>query len=292
VSQPRISAFASLANGNAQPSRVIQGPKTLQARTSHYIAVDSVHDELAVPNPFAQAILFFRGGASGNEAPIRVIQGPKTLLNAVDNVAVDPVHRELVTASFPTDSILVFRSDANGDVEPIRILHGPKTQLDRPIRVEVDPVNNLMAVMTDHALLVFNRTDSGDTAPKWIISGPKTGLGTRYGTRDLKLFPEGKKIVAGASFRPPRGAGQRVARSAETNGEEEGFFRGAGQRFIGVWKYGDNGDIAPWAVLNATPITKIPGDRLALNPEGGDLMVGGTGQVSVYHLPEIFQRID
>jgi len=284
VSQPRISAYASLANGNAQPTRVIQGPKTLQARTSHYIAVDAVHDELAVPNPFAQAILTFRGGAMGNEAPIRVIQGPKTLLSAVDNVAVDPVHRELITASFPADSILVYRSDANGDVEPIRILRGPKTQLDRPIRVEIDPINNLIAVMNDHALLVFNRTDSGDVAPKWIIEGPKTGIGTRNGTRDLKLFPDGKKIIAGASFRPPRGS-----RSGEANAEDEqGFFR-AGERFIGVWKYGDTGDVSPWAVLNYSTITKIPGSRMALNPEGADLIIGGDGRVSVYHLPEIFR---
>lgn len=34
-----------------------------------------------------------------------------------------------------------------------------------------------------------------------------------------------------------------------------------------VWKYGDKGDIAPWAVLTATPITKLPGRRLVLNPE-------------------------
>ncbi len=280
MSQPRISVYASLANGNAVPTRVIQGAKTLQARTSHYIAVDAVHDELAVPNPFAQAILFFRGGASGNETPIRIIQGPKTMLNATDNVAVDPVHREVFTASFPNDSILVFRGDASGDVEPIRILHGPNTKLDRPIRVEVDPVNNVMAVVTDHAILVFNRTDNGDAAPKWIISGSKTGVGTRFGTRDVKLFPEGKKLIAGASI-----GGRSVERT-----EEEG--RRGGQRFIGVWKYGDNGDVAPWAILNVTPITKIPGTRLALNSEGGDLMVGGDGQVSVYHLPEIFQRRD
>jgi hypothetical protein len=259
---------------------VIQGAKTLQARTSHYIAVDTVHDELAVPNPFAQAILFFHGGANGNEAPIRIIQGPKTLLNAADNVAVDPVHREVFTASFASDSILVFRGDASGDVEPIRILHGPNTKLDRPIRVEVDPVNNIMAVVTDRAILVFNRTDTGDAAPKWIISGSKTGLGTRFGTRDVKLFPEGKKIIAGASI-----GGRAVERT-----EDEG--RRGGQRFIGVWKYGDNGDIAPWAILNATPITKLPGIRLALNPEGGDLIVGGDGQVSVYHLPEIFRTRD
>jgi hypothetical protein len=260
---------------------VIQGAKTLQARTSHYIAVDSVHDELAVPNPFAQAILVFRGGAIGDEAPLRVIQGPKTLLSSVDNIAVDPAHRELFTASFVNDSILVFRGDASGDVDPVRILRGPKTQLDRPIRVEVDPINNLIAVMNDHALLVFNRTDTGDVAPKWIISGPKTGLGTRNGTRDLKLFPEGKKIIAGGSFR-------RSGRGPSGE-DEQGFFR-AGERFIGVWKYGDTGDVSPWAALNYSPVTKIPGDRMALNPEGGDLIVGGDGRVSVYHLPEIFNR--
>lgn len=265
---------------------MIQGAKTLQARTSHYIAVDSIHDELAVPNPFAQAILFLRGGANGNESPLRIIQGPKTLLNAPDNVAVDPVHREVFTASYPTDSILVFRGDVGGDVEPIRILHGPNTKLDRPIRVEVDAANNLLAVVNDSAIMIFNRTDNGDVAPKWIISGPKTGLGTRYGTRDVKLFPEGKKIIAGAAIRA-RGE----ARGAQTSGEGgEGRF--GGPRFIGVWKYGDNGDVAPWAVLNATPTTKIPGSRLAINPEGGDLVVGGDGQVSVYHLPEIFQRTD
>ncbi len=35
---------------------------------SDYIAVHAVRDELAVPNPFAQAILFFRGGGSRQEA--------------------------------------------------------------------------------------------------------------------------------------------------------------------------------------------------------------------------------
>jgi len=289
VSQPRISAYASSANGNAVPTRVIQGAKTLQARTSHYIAVDSVHDELAVPNPFAQAILFLRGGANGNESPIRIIQGPKTFLSQPDNVSVDAIHNEVFTAQFTTDSVLVFRRDVGGDVAPIRILHGPNTKLDRPIRVDVDAVNNLIAVVNDSAILIFGRTDNGDVAPKWIISGPKTGVGTRFGTRDVKLYPEGKKIIAGGNIRGQGGA--RGAAAGGGGGERAGF-GGGGQRFIGVWNYGDTGDVSPWAVLNATPTTDIPGSRLAINPEGGDLVVGGDGQVSVYHLPEIFQRTD
>jgi len=272
--------FASSANGNAVTTRAIQGARTLQGRTSHYIAVDTVRDELIVPNPFAQAILFFRGGAIGDEAPIRIIQGPKTLLNAPDNVAIDPINREIFVAQFPTDSILVFRSDVDGDVAPIRIIYGAKTKLDRPIRVEVDPLNNVVAVTTATALVMFNRTDEGDVAPRWVISGANTGVGFRFGTRDVKLFPQGKKIIAAASRGDERHAGP-------SGGEEIG-----GQRVIAVWNYGDNGDVPPWAVLTSTPTTKLSGSgrHLGLNPEAAELFVGGDGVIRAYHLPEVFQR--
>jgi len=290
VSQPRISAYASSANGNPVPVRVIQGEKTLQARTSHYIAVDSIHDEIALPNPFAQAIVFLPGGAKGNEPPLRVIQGPKTLLSSVDNVAVDPIHNEVFTASFPNDAIFVYRREANGDVAPIRIIQGPKTKLDRPIRVDVDPVNNVIGVVTDHNILFFNRADDGDVAPKWVLGGTKVTVGAGGGSRDVRLYPEGKKIIAGGVIRTAaqaRSAGRGGAGAADGGG---GRFGGDGQRFVGVWNYGDNGDVMPWAALNNTPVTKIPGSRLAIDPAGGDLIIGGDGQVSVYHLPEIFQK--
>lgn len=242
-----------------------------------------MRDELFVPNPFAQAILAFRGGANGDEPPLRVIQGPKTLLSQPDNVAVDPVHQELFIAQFTTDSIMVYPSQGNGDVEPIRILHGPNTKLDRPIRVEVDPINNVMAVTTDSAIMIFDRTANGDTPPKWVLSGPKTGLGTRFGTRDVKLYPEGKKIIASARTRGEPRPGQD---SGETGGRG-GW--GGGQRFIGVWNYGDNGDVAPWLALNDTPVSRVPGSRLALNPDDKELIVGGTGVIHIYSLPELFQ---
>ena len=268
--------FASLANGNAVPNRVIQGARTLQGRSSHYIAIDTLHDELVVPNPFAQAVLFFRGAATGDEPPVRMIQGPRTLLNAPDNVAIDAARREIYVAQFPTDAILVFRADVGGDVAPIRILHGPKTQLDRPIRVDVDPVNNLMAVTTNGAVLIFNRTDQGNVAPRWVLSGPDVGLGARYGTRDVKLYPAGKKILAVASRGQER-------RPGESGVEEIGA-----RRLLGVWNYGDTGNVAPWAVLDTTPTTKLNGNHLGLNPDRAELMVGGNGVIRVYHLPEVF----
>src|SRR5207247_3444515 len=105
-------------------------------RTSHDISVDSIHDEIATPNPFAQAILFFSGAAKGADPPIRIIQGPKTMLNYSDNVTLDAVHREAYVAQLMNDAILVFRSDAGGDAAPVRVIHGPKTKLDRPVRSE------------------------------------------------------------------------------------------------------------------------------------------------------------
>ena len=268
MSYPRISVFASSANGNANATRIIEGQETLQARTSHDISMDSIHDEVAVPNPFALAILFFRGGAKGNEPPIRVIQGPKTLLNYPDNVTMDGTHSEAFVAQIMTDAVLVFRSDAGGDTAPIRILRGPKTKIDRPVRVSVDSVNNLLAVTSMQGILVFNRTDNGDVAPKWIISGPKTGLGVNRGTRKVVLSPSGKKIIATGRTLVPQ--------------EDQGF--GGRSAFIGIWNYGDNGDVAPWAIMPGASAYST-----ALDPATKEMITVDRGELKVYLMPELFQ---
>jgi hypothetical protein len=274
--------YAGSADGNAVPTRIIQGEKTMQARTSHYIAIDALRDELIVPNPFAQAILFFRGGAKGNEPPLRVLQGPKTMLSQPDNVAVDAPHKEIYVAQFTNDAILVFSNQAQGDAAPLRVLRGPRTLLDRPIRVEVDPINNVMAVVNDHQILIFDRTAEGDTAPKWVLSGPKAGVGTSVGTRDVKLYPQGRKIIAGGLIRD-------TSRGGEDNpAPRSAGFGYRGQRFIGAWNYGDNGDVSPVVQLNSTPLSQVPGSRLAINPANHELIVGGDGVVHVYSVPEMF----
>lgn len=256
--------------------RAIEGKSTLQARTSHDIAFDSVHDEVAVPNPFAEAILFFHGDAKGDEAPIRVIQGPHTLLNYPDNVAVDPVHNEVYVALFRSDSIAVYSREQGGDVAPLRIIHGPKTKMDRPLRVTVDPVNNLLAVVTAPGIWFFNRTDNGDVAPRWILAGPKTGLGIQKGTRKVVLYPEGKKIIVGGGI-------QFTAREGQTTG----------RYFVGVWNYGDQGDIGPAAILHSTPATGMSmAMGIAINPEGKDLILAGSGKLLTYHIPELFQKTE
>jgi hypothetical protein len=272
VSHPRISVFAGSANANASATRTIEGQATLQARTNHQIGIDSIHDEIVAPNPFAQAILFFRGGANGEEAPVRIIQGPKTKLVYVDNVAVDATHGEVVAAQTLTDSVLVFNREPGGDVAPIRILHGPKTKLDHPWKASVDPVNNLIAVTTKRSILIFNRTDNGDVAPKWVIEGPKLRAMTPRVLTPV-LYPEGKKIFVTMRVKQANSAA------------------------IAVWKYGDDGDVAPWAIIKSSPTTRLTtltNGGVAINPEAKEIMalageVYGSERILIFRAPELFQ---
>src|SRR5207248_1233915 len=86
--------------------RVIYGQASKLSRTMHAIRYNAARDEFYVGNPFAQAVLTFRGAANGQEPPIRIIQGPKTTLNTPDTLEVDPVHEELLV---PEDErVIVF----------------------------------------------------------------------------------------------------------------------------------------------------------------------------------------
>ena len=245
MANPRIAVFARSANGNVAPVRVIEGGHTRLSRTSHAIAFDERNDEIVVPNPFAEAVLFFKGNASGDEAPIRVIQGPKTLLEENDELAIDSVHGEVYV---PTrQAILVFSRLANGDVAPIRALAGAKTRINRARGIAIDPVNNIIAIgnRDPQGILIFNRTDEGDVTPRGIISGRRTGI---YATKGFTINPERKELIATVEAR-----GVQVTRNI-------------GESFVGIWNYTDNGDIAPKAVIKGP-------DTMLIAPRGAALDV-------------------
>ena len=247
-----MAAFARTANGNIAPVRVIEGGNTRLARTSHAIAFDAVHDEILVPNPFAEAILFFRGGAEGDEAPIRIIQGPNTQLEQPDELALDTQHNEVIVPQ--RHAIFVFSRDANGDVPPLRIIAGPKTQLNTSRGIAVDPVNDIIAIGNGdpRAILIFNRTDEGNVAPRAIISGPKSGI---YATKGFWVNPARKELIAAIE----------APRAQET--------RRIGDSFIGVWNYTDNGDIPPKAIIQGPNTTLIAPRGAALNLAENELYV-------------------
>ena len=205
-----------------------------------------------VPNPFAEAVLFFRGSASGDEAPIRAIQGPRTLLQDNDELTLDSVHGEVIV---PTrQAILVFSRLSNGDAAPLRILGGPKTRINRARGIAVDPINNIIAIgnRDPQGILIFNRTDQGDVAPRRIITGPKTGI---YATKGFTVNPARRELIATVE-----------ARGVQVN-------RNLGESFVGVWNYTDNGDIAPKAILKGPSTMLIAPRGAALNLKDREMYV-------------------
>ena len=284
MAHPQIAAFARLAKENSQPTRVLAGQTTLLSRTMHDIRYDAVHDEIFVNNPFAQAILVFRGSAQGEEAPIRIIQGPHTRLEGqVDRLDVDPVHNEIYIPDH--EKILVFPRDGNGDVAPLRIISGPDTQLNDVESIAVDPVHNVIVTagarpptapgqnrsqadqVYGGALLIFNRTDSGNVKPIGVIQGAKTRI---VRINQIQIQATKGWIVA---TQPGKYEEQ----------EPEGVF-------VGVWSINDRGDVAPrWFI--GGPKSQIKKPRgVALNPKDKELIVADMrlNKVLTYYFPEIF----
>ena len=289
MAHPQIAAFARMAKENTPPTRLIAGQKTLLSRTMHDIRYDAVNDEFLVTNPFAQAIMAYRGAANGEEAPIRVIVGPKTQISGsayagVDRLDVDPIHNEILV---PTGtSILVFPRTATGDVAPIRVIKGPDTMLRGAQTLAVDPVHNVIiasfnlssrsnqdAVRVDTGavgsggLVIFNRTDNGNVKPQRVILGEKTGI---VRINQMQAYSPKSLVVAAMP-----GAGSEQ--------EPEGVF-------VGVWSIHDNGNVAPrWKIAGPKSLMKKP-RGVVLNPKNKELIVSDMrlNAVLTYYFPEMF----
>jgi len=270
VAHPQIAAFARFANGGAPPNRVIAGQGTLLSRTMHDIRYDAVHDEIFVGNPFAQAVLTFRGSASGEEGPIRIIQGPHTHMQTPDVLEVDAVHNEVFVPDI--EGILVFPRDAKGDTAPLRILKNGRG------RVAVDPIHNLLvtggSIMVDGkrqaAIQIFDRTAEGNAKPIRVITGPKTGL---LVVEPYKVEPEHGWIIA--------------AQATLSYDPDIYFDKNKDIGMVGIWSINDDGDVAPRWVINKG-MSKPRG--VAYNAKNKEIYVVdmGLNSMMTYSLPEMF----
>ncbi len=262
-----------MAKENTLPTRALEGQKTLISRTMHSLAYDSVHDEIIVNSPLAQAILIFRGAANGEEAPVRVIQGPHTQIQGTDydgndQMAFDEVHGEIYIP-VAGNKILTFSREANGDVAPLRVLAGPDTQIRGSARgharVGVDPLRNLLIVTSNGAergaggsLLIFDRTANGNVKPKAVLQGPKTGIA---GGSASHVYPEKGWIVGGC------GGGSVCA-----------------------WSIEDTGDVPPRWKIPVQQLAGVAPSGIALDPEHKEVIVtsGNRNRVLTFSWPEIF----
>jgi hypothetical protein len=267
VSEPRISAFARLANGNAQPTRVIAGQTARVSRTMHGIFYDPLHDEIVVPVALAGAVLTLPGGANGGDPPLRVLQGPKTGLAQPDTLYVDLEHDELIAES-GDDAVLVFPRTASGDVAPIRRIGGPKTHINNIYGLTTDSTRNLIIVAnrvesggreSNDGILIFNRTDNGDVAPKAMIAGPHTGI--------IKI----RQIVAdearGQIFVTVKNNFEAYSAAANRPSPWDPDKTG----FIGVWSITDDGDVPPRGVIKGPASGLVWPAGVAINPASREI---------------------
>jgi len=254
----------------------------------HAIEFGEAHDEIVLPQPFAQAILTFRGGASGEEKPIRVIQGPSTQMAYPDRIAVDWVNDEIYVSEGAR--ILVFPRTADGDVRPVRTLEGPDTGLApagwgvayTQHAMAIDPQNNLLVVASNYRkgndklvdLLIFRRTDQGNVKPQAIITGPRTGLSQ---TRNIRVYSPGGWIVVANDGLQVDEFGREGTTSAS---------------FVGVWSIHDKGNVPPrWTIGGPNGMLLKP-RGIALDPVEKTLMVSDKdlNAVLTYSFPELFER--
>jgi hypothetical protein len=284
VAHSQIAIFARLAKAGDAPERVIFGQASKLSRTMHAISYSERRDEFYVTNPFAAAVLTFRGGASGQESPIRIIQGPHTRLDNPATLVIDEVHDEILVPQ--KDDILVFPLTGNGDVAPLRILHGGTKNgwTTGSGAIAVDPIHNVIVsagMLTSDmktwrssyevsldTLLIFDRLADGDVKPLRIIRGPKTGM---HAIRQMQIQPKDGWIVL-------------TQMTAGEIPEPEGTF-------VGVWSVNDNGDVPPRWKIEGKPSNGMKKPHgIALNFRNKEVVVADMrlNAVLTFYFPEIF----
>lgn len=290
MTQPRVAAFARLANGDVEPKRVITGQASKLGRTIHGLAYDPAHDEIVVPNALADAILVFRGGANGSEPPVRVIQGPRTELATPHSVNLDVEHGEILVASLTGKRISVFSWNANGNVAPLRRIMGPKTGLGHIVGIAVDPVKNLLAIANSEDILIFNRTDNGDAAPRARIAGPKTGIGDE--PWQMQFY--GGRIFVAASNHLHQNLYSGVTLKGTSTKVPDDPWLNPNLGFIGVWNITDNGDVPPRAIIRGPFSGLLHPVGIALNPKHGEIYASDSVRNGVlsFLVPEFFRQYD
>jgi hypothetical protein len=118
---PSITVYPAEATGDVGPARTIHGDHT-GLNWPMGIAVDAVHDEIAVASYGSDSINVFRRTDNGNATPIRVIRGSQTGISGPMGIAIDLQNDEYWVTNYRDHSAVVFSRTAQGNVSPKRTL--------------------------------------------------------------------------------------------------------------------------------------------------------------------------
>jgi hypothetical protein len=271
VAHPQIAVFARLANGNAEAVRRIEGQGAKLSRTMHSISYNDVTDEIVVTNPFAGAVLTFRGDASGEAPPLRVIQGPKTGFGQPDVMSIDKVNDEYYVPSGAgggAGALHIFSRLANGDAAPVRVLrdagNGPPS---------VDYEHNVFLVTANDGVRIYDRTASGDAKPLRVVTGgPRSGV--EPPDEDVIWIPGTRNFMARTRPFGVRTAGDRPGGPGNYQTVEDAAM------FIGVWSIDDDGDVPPRYTIGHQTFMEFR--NFALNGKVKEVMMSDKTRNSIF----------
>jgi DNA-binding beta-propeller fold protein YncE len=154
-------------NGNVPRKRSLHA----SSATTWGVALDLVHDEVAVTIEQFNKVAVYRRLAEGDEKPLRVIMGPKTGLADPHGIFVDAQNNEIVVANH----------DSYHDAPPGDDPNAPTALFARGVENPVivterrDPRAS-KGKFVEPSITVYGRTAQDDTAPLRTIRGPKTEL--------------------------------------------------------------------------------------------------------------------
>src|SRR6266540_2423504 len=180
---PSIVVHRADAEGNAEPVRVIQGPKA-QLNWPTGISVDPERAEVYVANAAGDSINVFSTSQQGDVAPIRQIKGSKTLLRNPNGVSVDTVNGEVWVANFGNHTAVAYKRDANGNAEPVRVirsapLNAPTTLINNPYMIAFDGRRDEVLVpncVAQPRIAAYSTSADGSAVASRIIEGQNTHL--------------------------------------------------------------------------------------------------------------------
>ena len=207
-----VLTFRGGADGEEEPIRVIQGPKTGLLFTD-VLDVDPIHDEIFVPmqgDGGEGLVHVFDRKATGNVAPIRILGGPASGIGG-GGVTVDPEHNLLLADG--RDGLKIFNRTDSGNAKPLRVITGgPKSGTRGPSgpvmipgtrmfvatsrmlsgvdKATVATSNFQSAAEAQSFIGVWSIDDEGDVAPRWTIAHD-----ILKEARNLAIDPKNKTVM-------------------------------------------------------------------------------------------------
>jgi len=157
------------SHGDVPPERVL----TPAATGTWGIALDLVHDEVAVTIQHINKVAVYRRLAAGEEKPLRIIQGPDTGLSDPHGLAIDAENNEIFVANHDSyHEVLAGQADPNAVTS--LIARGTVTREElAAVRLDLRPSKGSFV---EPSITVYSRTAGNDAAPLRVIRGAKTEL--------------------------------------------------------------------------------------------------------------------